>query len=68
MNLIQWINMNLIVDIACLVYMVALTWKNIKIQKEIDKMRISTGLQEKRLDLCIKNPAAARRKLNQDRK
>ena len=68
MSFIQWLNMNLAVDIACLVYMAALTWKNFKIQKEIEKMQLILTSQEEKIDLCIKNPAAARRKLNQNKK
>ena len=71
MSLLDWLNMNLAVDIACVVYLCALTWKNIKIQKSVEetnnnlnKLHVENIKLRDKLELVIKNPQAARRKLN----
>jgi hypothetical protein len=61
MTLMQWLNMNLIVDITLTVFSAAVVWKSIKIQNQI------TGLRED-LDLVTKNPQMAKRKLKEREK
>lgn len=56
MNFIDWMNMNMAVDIACVVYAIALTWK---------LRKVGAALKECQdlLDLTIRNPQSARRSL-----
>tara|TARA_B100001093_G_C26280366_1_gene780863 strand:- start:44 stop:226 length:183 start_codon:yes stop_codon:yes gene_type:complete len=56
----DWMNMNMIVDIAFLVFAVAVVWKFRKTQKEITNIRSD-------LDLAMKNPQAAKRLLKERR-
>ncbi len=57
MNFIDWMNMNMVVDIACVVYMAAVTWKIRSIHKELI-------LTKSLLHSSIKNPQQTRRNLN----
>ena len=57
MTFLDWMNMNMVVDIACVVYMAAVTWKVRSIQKELIKTKEA-------LRVTIKNPQQARRNLN----
>lgn len=57
MNFLDWMNMSMAVDIACLVYMCAATWKVRQLQKQIHN-------NQDNIALVAKNPQAARRKLN----
>lgn len=57
MNFIDWMNMNMIVDIAFLVFAGAVVWKFHKIEKKINSL-------DEDISLTIKNPRAARRKRN----
>lgn len=57
MSFIDWMNMNMIADIALVVYAIACTWKLSKLQKMILK-------NSEDLLLVTKNPQAARRRLN----
>lgn len=58
MNFFDWMNMNMIVDIAFLVFTGAIVWKFRKIQKEMIDIRCD-------LDLVMRNPAAAKRLLKE---
>lgn len=58
MNFFDWMNMNMIVDIAFLVFSAAIVWKFRKLQKDILKLRSD-------LDLSMKNPMAAKRLLKE---
>lgn len=69
-NFLDWMNMSMAVDIACLVYMLALTWKNIKFQKEIFKINkdlarthLCSLNNKEKIELTIKNPQQAKRML-----
>ena len=57
MNFLDWMSMNMIIDIACIVFGIAFVWKMKNIKKEISLLRGD-------LDLAIKNPQAAKRKQN----
>lgn len=61
MTLMQWLNMNLIVDITLTVFSAAVVWKSIKIQNQITELRED-------LDLVTKNPQMAKRKLKEREK
>tara|TARA_B100001057_G_C22862531_1_gene955130 strand:- start:3513 stop:3713 length:201 start_codon:yes stop_codon:yes gene_type:complete len=61
MTLMQWLNMNLIVDIALTVFSAALVWRSVKLQNQI------VELQEG-LNLVTKNPQLAKRKLKEKEK
>lgn len=56
MTFLDWMNMNMIVDIACVVFFVAVTWKIRSIQKDL-------LITKETLKLSIKNPQQARRRL-----
>ena len=58
MNFLDWMNMNMIVDIAFLVFSGAIVWKFRKIQKEMIEIRSD-------LALVMRNPAAAKRLLKE---
>tara|TARA_R110001599_G_scaffold204646_1_gene401775 strand:- start:160 stop:342 length:183 start_codon:yes stop_codon:yes gene_type:complete len=58
MNFFDWMNMNMIVDIAFMVFSGAIVWKFRKIQKEM------LGIRED-LDLVMRNPQAAKRLLKE---
>lgn len=58
MSFLDWMNMNMAVDIACVVFFAAVTWKLRKQQSELAEIRGE-------LTLTIKNPAAAKRRLKQ---
>jgi len=60
MSFLDWMNMNMVVDIFCLVFIVALTWKLNKLQKQ---QQTNKDL----LNLTIKNPQQARRQLNKNK-
>lgn len=61
MTLFNWISLNLAVDIACVVYMVAVTWKIRKLQKDLI-------ITKQDLTLTMRNPQHARRVLKQREK
>ena len=58
MSFFDWMNMNMIVDIAFLVFSGAIVWKFRKIQKEMIEIRDD-------LHLVMRNPAAAKRLLKE---
>tara|TARA_B100001250_G_C19775136_1_gene779182 strand:+ start:257 stop:439 length:183 start_codon:yes stop_codon:yes gene_type:complete len=58
MSLLDWLNMNLFVDISLTIFAMAAVWKIRKQQSQIGHLRSD-------LELTIKNPAAAKRKLKQ---
>jgi hypothetical protein len=58
MTFIEWMNMNMIVDISFLVFAVASVWKIRKLEKKISFL-------ESDLLLTMRNPSAAKRKLKQ---
>ena len=60
MNFLDWMNMNMIVDIAFLVFSAAIVWKFRKLEEKTDKMK-------KDLELTMKNPMAAKRLLKERR-
>ena len=61
MTLMQWLNMNLIVDIALIVFSAAVVWKSIKMQNQISELRED-------LNLVTKKPQMAKRKLKEKEK
>ncbi len=58
MNFFDWMNMNMIVDIAFLVFSGAIIWKFRKLEKKI-------RLLESDLYVTMKNPQAAKRLLKE---
>ena len=66
MNFIDWMNMNMIMDIAFLVFSAAVIWKLNRLQDKISKLSISedriTNL-ESDLKITMRNPQAAKRLL-----
>tara|TARA_B100000242_G_C42910900_1_gene422312 strand:+ start:468 stop:653 length:186 start_codon:yes stop_codon:yes gene_type:complete len=56
MSFVDWMNMNMIVDIAFLVFSVAVVWKFNKTKQKIESL-------EKDLNLVMVNPTQARRVL-----
>ena len=58
MNFLDWMNMNMVVDIACVVFLVAIILKFRKMKKQITSLRGD-------LDVTMKNPAAAKRLLKE---
>jgi len=56
MNFLDWMNMNMILDIAFLVFSVAIVWKFRNLEKKLLKT-------QKDLELTMKNPLAAKRSL-----
>lgn len=69
MSLISWMNASMTMDIACVVFLAALVWKNRKTQKDILNerriLKMELGNLRKDLDLVMKNPNAARRLLKE---
>lgn len=60
MNFLDWMSMNMIVDIAFLVFGVACVWKIRQLQNRISET-------EKKLLMTIKNPQAAKRLLKEQK-
>ena len=60
MSFFDWMNMNMIVDIAFLVFAVASVWKIRRIQSQISGLRSD-------LNVTMKNPNAAKRLLKERR-
>ena len=58
MSLMDWLNMNLAVDISLLIFAVAVVWKFRKVQKELSDIKSD-------LTLTMRNPAAAKRLLKE---
>lgn len=58
MTFIDWINMSIVVDIASVVFFVAVAWKLSKLQKKILQL-------ESDLLVTMKNPQAAKRLLKE---
>ena len=58
MNFFDWMSMNMIVDIAFLVFSGAIVWKFKKLQAKIARL-------ESDLKLTMKNPQAAKRLLKE---
>lgn len=58
MTFFDWMNMNMIVDIAFLVFSGAIVWKFRKLEKQLAQLRTD-------LDLVMKNPQAARKLLKE---
>ena len=58
MNFFDWMNMNMIIDIAFLVFACATVWKVRQIQSKVEKL-------ENDLLVTMKNPAAAKRLLKE---
>lgn len=58
MTFFDWMNMNMIVDIAFLVFSGAIVWKFRKLEKQLVQLRTD-------LDLVMKNPQAARKLLKE---
>jgi len=58
MNFLDWMNMNMIVDIAFLVFAGAIVWKFRETRKELLELRQD-------LDLVMRNPQAAKRLLKE---
>ena len=68
----QWLNMNLIIDIALIVFSAAVVWRSIKMQNQISESREDLNLAKNQivdlredLDLVTKNPQFAKRKLKE---
>ena len=58
MNFFDWMNMNMIVDIAFLVFTTAIVWKFRKLEAKLSRI-------EADLKLTMKNPQAAKRLLKE---
>jgi len=58
MSFFDWMNMNMIVDIAFLVFSSAIVWKFRNTQKELEQIRSD-------LNLVMRNPQAAKRLLKE---
>tara|TARA_R110002096_G_scaffold337714_1_gene531015 strand:- start:135 stop:317 length:183 start_codon:yes stop_codon:yes gene_type:complete len=58
MNFFDWMNMNMIVDIAFMVFSGAIVWKFRKVEKQMIEIRED-------LDLVMRNPIAAKRLLKE---
>ena len=58
MSFFDWMNMNMIVDIAFLVFSSAIVWKFRNTQKELELVRSD-------LNLVMRNPQAAKRLLKE---
>jgi regulatory protein YycI of two-component signal transduction system YycFG len=56
MSFIDWMNMNMIVDIAFLIFTIAIVWKFRQMQTKIE-------LIEEDLKVTMRNPQAAKRLL-----
>ena len=56
MNFFDWMSMNMVVDIAFLVFSAAIVWKFRKLQKQVAILRSD-------LNIAMKNPNAAKRLL-----
>lgn len=63
MSLMDWLNMNLIVDIACAVFLIAITWKFSSLQKKVNILQEDISCLKSDLNGVIRNPQEARRKL-----
>ncbi len=61
MNFVDWMNMNMVLDIAFLVFACAVVWKISKLQKQMQ-------LNKEDIYLVTKNPQSARRKLKNNQK
>ena len=57
MSIINWISMNMFVDIAFVVFSIAVVWKFNKIEKKMSSM-------EDDIELTARNPRLARRQLS----
>jgi hypothetical protein len=60
MSFFDWMNMNMLVDIAFLVFAAAIVWKFRKIEKQILMIRSD-------LEVTMRNPQAAKRLLKERR-
>ena len=58
MSFIDWVSMNIFVDIACVVFFAAATWKIRKIEKQLNEIKSD-------VKVVMKNPQAARRLLKE---
>jgi len=58
MTFFDWMNMNMVVDIAFIVFSVAIVWKFRKLEKQLLMLRED-------LNLTMKNPQAAKRLLKE---
>ncbi len=58
MTFLDWVNMSIIVDIASIVFFVAVAWKLNKLQSKISQV-------ESDLLVTMKNPQAAKRLLKE---
>lgn len=58
MNFIDWMSMNMLVDIAFLVFSATVVWKFRKLHGEVLQIRSD-------LDIAMKNPQAARKLLKE---
>jgi hypothetical protein len=58
MSFFDWMNMNMVVDIAFIVFSVAIVWKFRRIEKRILNL-------ESDLTVAMKNPQAAKRLLKE---
>ena len=58
MTFFDWMNMNMVVDIAFIVFSGAIVWKFRKLEKQLVELRTD-------LDLVMKNPQAARKLLKE---
>jgi len=58
MSFFDWMNMNMVVDIAFIVFSGAIVWKFRKLEKQLVELRSD-------LNLAMKNPQAARKLLKE---
>ena len=60
MTFLDWMNMNMFIDISCIVFIATLVWK----VKQLHKQQ---QIEKDLLRLTIKNPQQARRQLNKNK-
>lgn len=58
MSFMDWLSMNLLVDIACVVFFAAVVWKFKKLEKELLETRND-------IEMVAKNPSLAKRLLKE---
>lgn len=58
MNIIDWMNMNMIADIAFLVFSAAIVWKFRKLENKLTLLKSD-------VELTMRNPQAAKRLLKE---
>ena len=60
MSFLDWVSMSILVDISCVVFFIAISWKLRKIENNLQ-------LVKEDLEITMKNPKAARRRILKQR-